>query len=282
VGHFDQELGEFPAFISLGAGVQSTTMLLMAEHGELPKPEAAIFADTQWEPDAVYDHLEWLERTVETIPIVRVTAGDLREDLMRASRGEASEGRGENAGAYASPPLHWTWNGGPKGIGRRQCTREFKLKPITDELKRRGYGPRPADPCEQWLGISLDEIQRMKPSRLKWQHTRFPLIARGMTRGSCYAWLEEHGYPRPPKSACIGCPLHATAQWRDLKRNSPAEFADAVEVDLAIRHMPGSDGGEAYLHYSRRPLEDIDLSTPEDHGQQSLLEQAECEGGCFL
>src|SRR5688572_3380034 len=35
--------------ISLGAGVQSSTMALMAAHGEIqPMPDAAIFADTQW------------------------------------------------------------------------------------------------------------------------------------------------------------------------------------------------------------------------------------------
>lgn len=47
--------------LSLGAGVQSTTLALMAAHGEIgPMPDAAIFADTGNEPDAVYDHLQWL------------------------------------------------------------------------------------------------------------------------------------------------------------------------------------------------------------------------------
>lgn len=47
--------------LSLGAGVQSTTMALMAAHGEIgPMPDCAIFADTGWEPKSVYDHLEWL------------------------------------------------------------------------------------------------------------------------------------------------------------------------------------------------------------------------------
>ena len=44
--------------LSLGAGVQSTTLALMASHGEIgPMPDCAIFADTGWEPQAVYDHL---------------------------------------------------------------------------------------------------------------------------------------------------------------------------------------------------------------------------------
>jgi hypothetical protein len=41
--------------LSLGAGVQSTTLALMAAHGEVgPMPDCAIFADTCWEPKAVY------------------------------------------------------------------------------------------------------------------------------------------------------------------------------------------------------------------------------------
>src|SRR5262249_18428138 len=38
--------------LSLGAGVQSTTLALLAAGGELALPEAAIFADTGWEPRA--------------------------------------------------------------------------------------------------------------------------------------------------------------------------------------------------------------------------------------
>ena len=36
--------------ISLGAGVQSTALMIMAERGEItPKPDFAIFSDTQTE-----------------------------------------------------------------------------------------------------------------------------------------------------------------------------------------------------------------------------------------
>ena len=40
--------------LSLGAGVQSSTMALMADQGAFgKKPDAAIFADTGWEPTPV-------------------------------------------------------------------------------------------------------------------------------------------------------------------------------------------------------------------------------------
>src|ERR1051326_7974582 len=71
--------------ISLGAGVQSTTMLLMGLRGEFDDvPDAAIFADTGWEPEAVYAHLDWLEREVAPFPIHRVSKGNIRESFYVA------------------------------------------------------------------------------------------------------------------------------------------------------------------------------------------------------
>jgi len=61
--------------LSLGAGVQSSVMALMAAHGELPRINCAIFADTQWEPKAIYEHLDWLETVV---------SNPLRVDVCRS------------------------------------------------------------------------------------------------------------------------------------------------------------------------------------------------------
>lgn len=73
--------------LNLGAGVQSTTVYLMARAnlqaklaGEaLPYPEVgivdcAIFADTGDEPVAVYHHLEWLE-SLGGVTIMRRSRG---------------------------------------------------------------------------------------------------------------------------------------------------------------------------------------------------------------
>ena len=67
--------------ISLGAGVQSSVMALMAAHGEItPMPDCAIFADTQAEPTRVYEWLSWLE-TQLPFPVHKVTKGSLRESI---------------------------------------------------------------------------------------------------------------------------------------------------------------------------------------------------------
>ena len=110
-------------FLSLGGGVQSSTMALMIAHGELDNVDAAIFADTQWEPRKVYDWLDWLEAEIQrcphAFPIYRVTKGSLRDAAIRS--------KNSSGGRFASIPWHITMPNGDRGMGRRQCTREFKI-----------------------------------------------------------------------------------------------------------------------------------------------------------
>jgi len=71
--------------ISLGVGVQSSTMALMASKGEIgPMPTAAIFADTQAEPKSVYMWMDWLEKQLP-FPVYRVTAGSLATQSLRTA-----------------------------------------------------------------------------------------------------------------------------------------------------------------------------------------------------
>lgn len=241
------------SFLSLGAGVQSSALLLMLDAGELPGPlpKAALFADTGWEPNAVYEHLAYLERVVKRIPIIRVSAGNIRSQLLAHAAGR---------GRYASPPLYTLTSSGKRGRLRRQCTSEFKISPMRRWLRKHGYGPK--RPVVQLLGISFDEVERMSQSRVKWASVDWPLIERRLTRASCLAWLSDHGHPEPPKSACIG----------------PRERAEAIEVDEAIRHLPGMRS-ETFLHRECRPLREVDLRSPGERGQLSILE-GECGGWC--
>jgi len=71
--------------LSLGAGVQSSTVALLAKHGELPMPLAAVFADTGIEPAATYRHLDWLA-TVLPFPIVRKADPEDWRKIVRLDR----------------------------------------------------------------------------------------------------------------------------------------------------------------------------------------------------
>ena len=269
-------------FISLGAGVQSSVMLLMADKGDIgPEPEAAIFADTQWEPRAVYEHLDWLEAEV-SIPVHRVTGGDLRADALAGT--DARGNRYKDGRAFVSIPLYSEKG----GMGRRQCTMDYKIRPIEKVVRRLcGVGYRKRFPQDiqavQWHGISTDEMSRMRESRAAWQRFRYPLVEAGLSRRDCLLWFGRH-YPgrKLSKSACIGCPYHGRAEWLAV-RGDPEAWADAVDFDRQIR---GVGAQTNYVHRSRQPLEDVDLSN-EDPNQYSLFEdgggsmwEMECEGMC--
>ena len=116
--------------ISLGAGVQSTTMALMAAHGEIePMPDAAIFADTGAEPKAVYEHLDWLRSPgVLPFPVEVVQFSDLTQDIRKTAAGvKPVAGR---ANGYLAPPLFTVNADGSHGMLRCECTSNYKIKPI--------------------------------------------------------------------------------------------------------------------------------------------------------
>lgn len=252
--------------LSLGAGVQSSTLALMIARGDLRPVDCAIFADTGWEPKAVYEWLDSLEAQLP-YPVYRVSAGNLRNDTM--ARSNAAIGR------VAAVPWFTLSKDGKQGMGRRQCTSEYKLRPLQRKVVELMDGARPKGGCEMLIGISMDEAWRMKPSRVKYIVNTFPLIEARMTRQDCLRWMDERQYPKPPKSSCIGCPFHSDAQWRAL---SPEEFSDAVEVDRAIRTQPGMRT-QQFMHRSRKPLDQVDFSTAEECGQLNLFLN-ECEGMC--
>jgi hypothetical protein len=239
--------------LSLGAGVQSTTLALLAADGTLPLPDAAIFADTGWEPAAVYEHLDRLD-AVLPFPVLRVSSGNLREDMLDPDR------------RYAALPFYVLNPDGSDGMGRRQCTSEYKLTPIRRKV-RELLGATPPDYrsvprgrlAEQWVGFSVDEVHRANRQKdsdgVSYLTTRYPLLDLGMTRKDCERWLRIRGWSSVAKSACIGCPYHGNRAWRDLRDTRPEEWADAVAFDAAIRTSGRGTAGEQYLHRSRLPLD---------------------------
>ncbi|BDG61910.1 adenine nucleotide alpha hydrolase family protein [Caldinitratiruptor microaerophilus] len=267
--------------LSLGAGVQSTTLALMAAEGVIERPDCAIFADTGWEPRIVYRHLDWLIPLLP-FPVHVVTAGNIRRDTLDAVMGIRSR--------VAQPPVYVRSPDGSQGMLRRACTGDYKVAPIRQKIRELAETHpdwrRPSGLAwvEQWFGISLDEVHRMKMPDVGWIEHRYPLIELGLTRLACLEWLRTRGYPEPPKSSCVGCPYHNDAYWRWLRDHSPDEWAQAVEFDHAIRRGLPHVRGEAYLHRSMVPLDQVDLSTPEERGQITFdFEDGfgnECDGMC--
>jgi len=264
--------------------VQSSTLALMAARGEVPgypTPAGAIFADTQDEPKSVYLWLDWLEQEIARspfpFPVYRVTAGRLSEKALTMKT--TKDGRKFSS---SDIPVFCRNTDGSQGkITSRACTSDFKIVPILRKARELGGIKRGQKTIGvvQWIGISLDEVHRMKMARDKWAKNEWPLVDMRMRRHDCLLWMARNGYPTPPRSSCVYCPYHSNAEWRRLRDEEPEAFAAAVKFEKDLQINKGNMHAVPFLHRSLVPLDQVDLSTDLDRGQQSLFGE-ECTGMC--
>jgi hypothetical protein len=243
--------------LSLGWGVQSFTLAAMVAFGDLQPIDAAIHADTTHESSHTYQFAErwtgWLE--AHGVKVITLKAKDA-EAINRFG--------GVMIPVYIDNPT--------QGKFSRQCTTNWKVRNIRRWLQANRNGQL----VEQWLGISLDEFQRMRDSDVQYITNQWPLIDKKMTRADCVKYLQFHGLEIPNKSACTFCPFRRTAEWRATMDN-PEDRAEAVAVDNLIRKArPPYD---LFIHPSRKPLAQVDFRTEQEKGQMSLWDE-ECFGIC--
>jgi len=316
---------------SMGAGVQSTTMALLSAEGLIEPFDEMIFSDLFAEPLAVYEHLRFLQspNVALPFPIVTVSAGDLRADVVASSDswrdlGGAATPRHlwRTALRVANPPF---FTRGPVtvekrvvlgalplfdmaeeeveiiverkteretfGMLRRGCTKEYKIEPITARVRDLvGLAKGEAGPLspivELSIGLTTDELERLTTSQQRWIHHRHPLCEpipgypQGMSRGDCIEFLRRRGIVAP-KSRCFFCPFQSDELWRELRDNSPEEFAQAVEFDHAIRDGIRGTTTKLYLHSARIPLDEVDFNRPPMLWTAEGLRN-ECQGICGL
>jgi len=285
-------------------------MSLMAAAGEItPMPKAAIFADTQDEPQSVYDWLNWLEKQLP-FPVHRATTGQLSAFALKEKKNQKT-----GVPYYSNTiPVFTKGVGVNEGRVGRYCTRDFKIIPIIRTVKKIASGalrqwrqernenkriskiisgafsaagtPRlPSPVVIQWIGISSDEIYRMKPSRDPWCEHRWPLVEARKNRNDCLQWMKAKGFPEPPRSACRYCPFKSDFEWRQLRRKEPSEFDRAVVFERELQKLHasitsnGKIKGVPFLHRSLKPLDQVDFSTEEERGQLNMFNN-ECEGMC--
>lgn len=275
-------------FISLGMGVQSTGLYFMSSMGELPRVEAAIFADLGREKRKTYKYLDFLldwQQKNDGIPIIVLKKKNLYQDLLNQ---ENSTGQ-----RFSSIPAYTKGIDGKVGMLRRQCTLEYKILQVDAMVRElievenlRGYT------VGIWKGISADEWDRMNNPEQLWKTHIYPFTgyavtrdasvrlgdsySRVMTRSEIAAWYRCHGLPIPPKSSCVFCPYQSEYSWAIMKRKDPEDYEAACQVDEAMRDSTKKGVTHpAYLHQSCKPLRSIEF--PPD---ASDIWAGECSGEC--
>lgn len=279
----DDDIRQWPEpdlrYLSLGAGVQSSALYVLCTIADYPRPHVAIFADTQDEPAYVYTQLECLKtwgKVHNGPPIITVTEGCISADTVDRHKGLRTR--------FTAIPAFTPGLDGRSTMLRRQCTQEYKIRPIERKVRellgfRKGQRVAGYRLAEALIGISLDEATRMKPNRTSWIVNRWPLIENRLRRSDCIDVIKDAGLQEPKKSACRFCPFHDDSYWRMQKLEQPVEFEKSCQFDESIRDMSKSGiKGKVYLHRSLIPLRKVNFSG--GSGSVDTGFDNECEGHC--
>lgn len=286
---------------------------------------AAIFADTMAEPRSVYSWAEQLIEHVadapHPFPIYIVSKGNLTSDSLQVIASKKNVG---NLYQKNLIPLFMLGADGKRGILQRKCTSEYKIRAIQKKQKEligstamnawrrdnreklRAWNAHAAevkksrrkiallDPkvdfgippiCRTLIGISTDEVQRVKASREAFSENLYPLIEIGMSRSDCIADQIARLGRRAPRSACKYCPYHSDDEWIRIRDEEPEEFAESVAFDHALREANGRDNvtrGIPYLHDSRVPLDMVTFKPGVKKEGDDFEAHCEAEGMCGL
>lgn len=243
---------------SFGGGVQTIAILTLIAEGKLPKPELVIMADTGRERASTWRYLAQY-----AMPVIK----DLGLQFKIASHDLAKVDLHGHNGDLLLPIFTLT------GKLPTFCSDEWKKMVCRRLLRQLGYGPK--NPVIQWLGMSLDEVDRLRVSDKKWIQNHYPLCFDiPLRRHECELQITRFGLPLPPKSACWMCPNLNNEEWQDIKLNDPQDFQQAIKLDYEIR--ANDTRGGVFLHNSKVPLDKADLTVKEK--SYPLLE---CANSCW-
>jgi hypothetical protein len=261
--------------LSLGAGVQSSTLAMLIEQGKVPMVDAGIFADVGAEPDNVIEWSQWLKSKV-SYPIYIVQDRNLKQDLIDFSLGKYHK---------IKIPFFTLSNNGKKGMNRRQCTADYKITPINKKIRnllglKKGERRKDGTVVELLMGISLDEVQRMKVNQLNYIKNQYPLIDMRWNRQKCIDWFKENYEVTPPRSACTFCPFHNNKEWLRVKQNKK-EWDEVVKLEKSLTNNEQLKkiGYDDKIYFTNKgiPIDEIDFDEKTD---QLDLFTNECEGYC--
>lgn len=258
---------------SYGGGTQSTAALVLAARGEIDYP-LFIFAN-------VGDDSE-MPHTLRYVREVAVPYGLLHGiEVIERERGGVNRSllhKIERLESSVPIPMRMDRSGAP---GNRTCTEDFKIRVIARELKARGATAE--DPAMIGIGISLDEIERMRSAfdpRIPEQRRYYPLVDLRLARQDCVRIIADAGLPLPGRSACWFCPYHSGEEWRRLQREHPDLFEQACQLEERMQERRGRLGRDPVWLTDQGAKQKATLRVLHSHEQLQLVgSDGSCDGG---
>lgn len=262
--------------MSSGGGTQSSCMIVLAYQGLIPKPDIIVMADTEREASNVFtyqhDYIKPLcdEMGIDYVFIKKseFTTADIlfNKDPDSVLPGFFTErdGRDRNNLCNKKPGF---------------CSDKWKRVPIQRYLNNR-YGERELTKrgVDTWIGMSFDEIKRVKYPSGKWQK-RYPLFEAQIVREQAIKIVEESGLPTPPRSACWMCPNRHDDEWQWMKDMQPEDFEAAIVFEEEIQAI----WPYYWLHKSGTPIGEVDFIASSKSDKQQDIFHKHCDTGmCFV
>jgi hypothetical protein len=246
---------------SCGGGTQSGAIATLIGTGKLPRPDVAFMTNTGREKSGTWPFVDGFIR-----PQLAKVGLDLTL-IQSVDFGGGQLWGGEDGNTVLLPGF--TTLSGQVGKLSPFCSGSWK----TDIGERflRSIG---ADTARNWIGISMDEMRRVRKQHRPWLELWYPLIfAVRMWRSDCVALVRSTGWDGPiPHSACKMCPNMQDGEWIDMQQNFPADFVEACEIEAEIRLRDP----HFYLHESCVPLGQVNF-----FAQSTMFSERGCIGGCF-
>jgi hypothetical protein len=215
-----------PTVISYGGGVQSTALVVLAmlEVWDIDEIVHVDLVDAESPATRGYvsRFREWLRGVYGRD--ITIIERDLYGDMLARP-------------GFTPVPWHGRRE---KFMLKRQCTREYKVQPLTRYL----YDRYPGDCIRLMLGISVDEYHRMRDSPAARIEHVYPLVDRRLTRWQCRDVIERAGLAVPWKSSCWFCPYRSVRSQLALVRRYPdlAGMAQVLEDRINTeRRLRGQD-----------------------------------------
>lgn len=281
---------------SIGFGVQSIGMALMAGMDMIPRPDIYCYSEL---PDSkrTLEYRHYITPLLNRLGVdVRILkTADLYEHIMSWPV----------ADRVSMIPVWFMGADGRRQPLNRQCTADYKVDIVARDIRAYLDVKRlKRNSVRVWQGISLDEIKRTKkkgyslfPDNFRVNHLPFIGHYANITYPQ-FAWrsytrekiIDEifiaNSYRVPHKSSCFFCPFHDIEEWYDLFINDPDGWEMACKLDDSIRDYNTPTGvlesGPFYLYSGLIPLREIDFDKERANVKTDQLVLG-CESGfCML
>lgn len=247
---------------SCGGGTQSGAIAELIKQRKLPRPDFAFMTDTTREGSATWPFVNNFIRPrlaevgleLSIVDAAKFGHIELKEDGTHLLPGFTNQ----NIVVMGKP-----------GKLRAFCSGHWKRDVGMRYIRSLGV-----ETGVNWIGISIDEMHRIRTPRVKWLKLRYPLCFDvPMRRWNCVELIKATGWSGAiPHSACWMCPNHNDPEWIDMQQNWPDDFNAAVALERGLR----VDDPNFFLHESCVPLDEVDF-----FAQRSALVSSGCTSECF-